>query len=240
MYRLNKFRDGSLLYGISLWNRFHSKCAMINTKEFDEKSIINSNVMLEIASNTARNKSDNRLDKEKLKSYLPEIRKMTNQNPTKFYPKLEEMLLECGIILVALPNLRNASINGATKKFKNGSVMLLITDKNKNSDIFWFSIIHEISHILDSDFYSNYKDEDSYKEKELKANKFAGNFFIDEDLYKDFVEKEDYTKDAIVQFSESLAIHPSILLGRLQKDDKVNYSYLYELKTKYLVKVNRY
>lgn len=67
---------------------------------------------------------------------------------------------------------------------------------------------------------------------------FASNFFIDEDLYKDFVEKEDYTKEAIVQFSESLAIHPSILLGRLQKDDKVNYSYLYELKTKYLVNKN--
>jgi hypothetical protein len=52
--------------------------------------------------------------------------------------------------------------------------------------------------------------------------------------------EEQASKDAIVQFSESLAIHPSILLGRLQKDDKVNYSYLYELKTKYLVKVNRY
>ena len=236
--KIEKLRSILKIANLTYLLEFNAEVSYRNTKEFDEKSIINSNVMLEIASNIARNKSDNRLDKEKLKSYLPEIRKMTNQNPTKFYPKLEEMLLECGIILVALPNLRNASINGATKKFKNGSVMLLITDKNKNSDIFWFSIIHEISHILDSDFYSNYKDEDSYKEKELKANKFASNFFIDEDLYKDFVEKEDYTKEAIVQFSESLAIHPSILLGRLQKDDKVNYSYLYELKTKYLVNKN--
>ncbi len=233
--KVEKLRSILKIANLTYLSYFNAEVSYRNTKEFDEKSIVNSNVMLEIASNIARNKSDIKLDKEKLKSYLPKIREMTNQNPTEFYPKLEEILSECGIILVALPNLRNASINGATKKFKNGSVLLLITDKNKNSDIFWFSIIHEISHILDGDFYSNYKDEVSYREKELKANKFAGNFFINEDLYKDFNEKEDYTKDSIVRFSESLGIHPSILLGRLQKDEKVDYSYLYELKTKYSV-----
>jgi Zn-dependent peptidase ImmA (M78 family) len=86
-------------------------------------------------------------------------------------------LLECGIVLVALPNLRNANINGATKKFKNGSVMLLITDRNKNSDIFLFSIMHEISHIIDGDFYSNFKDDNDYVKKESKADRFASNFF---------------------------------------------------------------
>lgn len=40
-------------------------------------------------------------------------------------------------------------------------------------DPFWFSIMHEISHILESDLYTDYKDESQYIEKELKANKFA-------------------------------------------------------------------
>jgi hypothetical protein len=62
-------------------------------------------------------------------------------------------------------------------------------------------------------------------------------FFIDKDLYKNFIEREDFTKDAIVQFSGSLGIHPSILLGRLRNDKMVEYSYLYELKTKYSVVV---
>ena len=46
----------------------------------------------------------------------------------------------------------------ALQKFRNGSIMLLISDRNKSSDIFWFSM-HEISHILDGRFYTDYKDE---------------------------------------------------------------------------------
>lgn len=217
---------------------FNMEVSYRNTREFDEKSIINSNVMLEIASNIARNKCDKKLDKQKLRKYLPEIKEMTLQDPSKFYPRLKEILFECGIVLVALPNLRNANINGATKKFRNGSVMLLITDRNKYSDIFWFSIMHEISHILDSDFYTDYKDKSQYIEKELKANKFARDFFINEEDYREFVNRRDFSKNEIVSFSSDLGIHPSILLGRLQKDEIVPYSYLHELKIQYSIEVN--
>lgn len=210
-----------------------------NTREFEDKSIINSNVMLEIASNKARNRCQNKLDKDKLKEYLPEIRRMTNDNPSDFYPRLEEILLACGVVLVALPNLKNASINGATKKFKNGSVMLLISDKNKSSDIFWFSIIHEISHILDNDFYSNYDNREEYIEKELKADVFASNFFIEDENYKKFVDLNDFSRESIVAFSNILGIHPSIILGRLQKEERVPYSHLNGLKVQYSVILNQ-
>lgn len=236
--KVEKLRSILNIADLTYLTEFNMEVSYRNTKEFEEKSIINSNVMLEISSNIARNKCNSKLDKGKLKKYLPEIRTMTTQAPTEFYPRLKEILLECGIVLVALPNLKNASINGATKRFKNGSVMLLISDRNKSSDIFWFSIIHEISHILDSDFYSNYKDNDNYLEKELKADRFARDFFIESYDYKEFVEKNDFSKDAIVKFSDDLGIHPSILLGRLQKDKKVPYSHFNDLKNQYSVKLN--
>lgn len=236
--KVEKLRSILNIADLTYLTEFNTEVSYRNTKEFEEKSIINSNVMLEISSNIARNKCSNKLDKEKLKKYLPEIRTMTTQDPTEFYPRLEEVLLECGIVLVALPNLKNASINGATKKFKNGSVMLLISDRNKNSDIFWFSIIHEISHILDGDFYSNYKDNDDYLEKELKSDKFARDFFIESYDYEEFVGENDFSRSAIVEFSNDLGIHPSILLGRLQKDEKVPYSHFHDLKSRYSVKLN--
>ena len=136
-----------------------------------------------------------------------EIRKCLT-DPSEFYPRLKEILLECGIVLVALPNLRNANINGATKKFRNGSIMLLISDRNKSSDIFWFSIMHEISHILDGDFYTDYKDESHYIEKELKADKFARDFFINEEDYNEFINREDFSRNTITRFP-SLGIHPA-------------------------------
>lgn len=238
MEKIERLRSILNISSLTYLTEFNTAVSYRNTKEFNENSVINSNVMLEIASNYARNKCDTKLNKDKLKKYLPEIRKMTLQDPETFYPRLQELLLECGVVLVALPNLKNASINGATKKFKNGSVMLLITDRNKNADIFWFSLIHEISHILDSDFYSSYEDQNEYKEKESKADKFAENFFIEDNVYKDFVDKGDFSKTSIIDLSNNIGIHPSILLGRLQKDEKVRYDYYNELKIQYNIILN--
>ena len=75
-------------------------------------------------------------------------------------------------------------------------------------------------------------------EKELKADKNAREFLINEDDYKEFINREDFSRNTITRFSKDLGIHPSILLGRLQKDEIVPYSYLYDLKTQYSVIVS--
>lgn len=217
---------------------FNTSVSYRNTKDFDEKAIVNSNVMLEIATGIARNQCDTKLDKAKLKKYLPEIKQMTLQSPGEFYKRLKSILLECGIVLVALPNLPNASINGAVKKFRNGSIMLLISDKNKGADIFWFSIMHEIAHILNGDFSSDLADKDLYEKKELKADESARDFFIEKSQYDAFVNNGDFSRAAIINISNQWMIHPCILLGRLQKEKLVNYTYCHDLKIKYKVTIN--
>ncbi|WP_334333468.1 MULTISPECIES: HigA family addiction module antitoxin [unclassified Companilactobacillus] len=206
-----------------------------NTKGFEEKSIINSNVMLELAMNEARNVTDVKYTKSKLNKILPIIREMSLDSPEVFYPKLKELLLGCGIVLVGLPNLKNAYLNGATKKFKNGSVLLLITDRNKYSDVFWFSLVHELGHIYFNDFYSNYENEEEYQQKEDRADKFAADFFIPQDMYSDFVNEGKFDKKSILNFAKILGINPSIIVGRLQKEKFIDYKDLQELKTSYSI-----
>jgi len=67
-------------------------------------------------------------------------------------------------------------LNGATKRFKNGSVLLMVTDRNQNADVFWFSLIHELGHIYNEDFYSDFEDEEDYQQKEKRADEFASRF----------------------------------------------------------------
>ena len=87
-------------------------------------------------------------DEKKLKNSLIEIRQMTVQEPTVFYPRLEKILAECGVALVALPYLKNSGINGAVKWLNNDKVLLLINDRKKAADMFWFALFHELKHIL--------------------------------------------------------------------------------------------
>ncbi|GAQ01576.1 HigA family addiction module antidote protein [Companilactobacillus farciminis] len=220
---------------LSSLSKFNALVSYRNTKGFSEKTIVNSNVMLEIAMNKARNATSNKYQKSKLEHYLPQIKKLSLEKAETFYPRLKEILLECGIVLVALPMLKNASLNGATKKFKNGSVMLLITDRNKKSDIFWFTLIHELGHIYCEDFYSNYSDSEAYRTKEERADKFASDFFIPEKTYQNFVSKNNFTSESILDFASELGILPGIVVGRLQKEKYIDYNKLNFLKSAYTI-----
>ena len=204
---------------LSYLKDFNSNVSYRNNKfssDINEKSIIKSNVMLEIAINEARKKADKSLDINKLKSKLDDLKSLINSND-KVYEKLEEILLECGIILVTLPYFKGSNLNGAVYKFNNGSVLLLITDKQKRLDIFWFTLLHEIGHIINKDFNSNL-DENEYDCNENKADKFAQDFLINPISYKKFVENHEFDRESLENFAKDNFITSDIVVGRLKND----------------------
>ena len=204
-----------------------------NTREFTTKSIVNSNIMLELAAKQAREETSTKLDRKRLERYLPALRELTRLSPDLFYPKLKEILLDCGIVLVGLPALPNANLNGATKKFSNGSALLLLTDRNKASDIFWFSLFHEIGHILENEFSSDDGNSESYFRSEEKADQFAKDCLIRPEDYQNFIKKGNFDKSDILDFAEEIDIHPSVVLGRLQNDGILSFNRFRELKENY-------
>ncbi|WP_342768449.1 ImmA/IrrE family metallo-endopeptidase [Companilactobacillus furfuricola] len=214
---------------------FNPNVSYRNTDNFNarDKTIINSNVVVELAMAKARNATDTPFQPKKLKQNFSTIKKFSTEDPEDFYPKLRDLLLNCGVVLVALPNLKNARLNGATKKFKNGSVMLLITDKNKKSDIFWFSLIHELGHIYEEDFNADHTDKENYEIKEKRADDFASEFFIPKDKYDVFVSRNDFSANSVKKFAHDLGINPSIVVGRLQNDEIIGRDYLNRLRTSY-------
>lgn len=54
-------------------------------------------------------------DAEKLKSFLPELRRMTVREPDGFLPRMKTIFSSCGVAFVILPSLQNAGINCAVK-----------------------------------------------------------------------------------------------------------------------------
>lgn len=87
-----------------------------------------------------------------------------------FYPIIREAFLKSGVILVILPNIYGSKINGATKKIGN-NIMLMVNDRRLNLDTFWFTLFHEIGHIMNGDFGISFDSESG--EKEEIADKYA-------------------------------------------------------------------
>lgn len=110
-------------------------------------------------------------------------------------------------------------------------MILCMTLRQKFADIFWFTLFHEISHILNGDTKSNFVDFDSVSgEAEAKADRMADDFLIDPKAYREFVQSEKYkTSHGIEEFAGLQKIREYIVLGRLMKDGLIPW----KARTKY-------
>ena len=173
------------------------------------------------------------IDLKTLKKKLPEIRSMTVMNPVDFCPKLIEMLSGCGIALVFLPHIGGSFLHGAT--FCDGNKIVVgLTVRGKDADKFWFSLFHELGHILLG--HINQSD-GTTDEDEVAADSFARETLIPTVEFNAFTSLNDFSKTSICSFAQEQNILCGIVVGRLQKEGFINYNRCNDLKTKYALSV---
>ena len=107
-----------------------------------------------------------------------------------------------------------------------------LTVRGKDADKFWFSLFHEIAHIINGDIG---KSEGISECDEVKADIFSKNILIPEDEYKKYIQIGSFSRDSIVKFSNEIGIDSGIVVGRLQKDNFIQYNWYNDLKCKYQI-----
>ena len=118
--------------------------------ELSNTNIIQATAMVQIAINKALNTNAPKYNKSKFKQMVRYALSLT-RNHEDFYPLIRKAFFEAGVILVILPNLPGSKINGATKRLEK-NVMLMVNDRRLNADTFWFTLFHEIDHIIHVDY----------------------------------------------------------------------------------------
>lgn len=165
---------------------------------------------------------------EKLKNSIDLIRGMTVTPPEVFCNKIQDVLSQCGIAIVFLPHIGGSFLNGAS--FLDGKhIVVGLTVRGKDADIFWFSLFHELFHIIDGHIYIDY----STDEQERQADMFAQTVLIPQTEYLSFVAKRNFTINSITSFAKLINIDSGIVVGRLQREGYIRYSNFNQLKTKY-------
>ncbi len=180
-----------------------------------KSNTVNANVMVQIAVNQTLKKKTPKYNKTKFEKAVDFALTQT-RNHEGFLPAVQKAFEEAGVVLVALPNLKNSGVNGASKKV-DGKVMLMVNDRRHYADTFWFTLFHEIGHILNGDLGISFDDE-----KEDEANLYAQRTLIPQDKYEAFVDQHHFFDEAVItDFADSIDRDPGIVLGRLMKDGKV-------------------
>ncbi len=173
-------------------------------------------------------------DKDKFKSALKEIRKLTTVDPCKFSNEMVEICRKCGVAVVFVPELKKTHISGASQWISSEKALIIMSLRYKTNDHFWFTFFHEAGHILlhgKKEVFIDSND-NTYSENEIEADKFSRKMLIDENLYKVFLEKGEFYKSDIQKFAKKNNIAAGIVVGMLQHDKKIKYSWHNDLKKK--------
>lgn len=206
------------------------------SEEITEANIVRANTMVQIAINKALKVEAPKFNKSKFEEAVRYALTLT-QNHEEFYPLICRAFMEAGVVLVILPNLPGSKINGATKKLGN-NIMLMVNDRRLNADSFWFTLFHEIGHIMNGDYGISFEKNDG--EIEDHADKYAEDMLIPPALYEDFIKQKNFDVQSICSFAKRIDRAPGIVLGRLQNDKMVRFDdrTLQPLRVKYKVKTN--
>lgn len=155
--------------------------------------------------------TDKPLSIERLKNSLSDLKKLTNEpEPAVFMPRLREILGESGVRIVFIQAPPGCPVHAATV-WKGSRCIIANSGRFRSDDQFWFSLFHEIGHIL-----LKHKGIAKTDEQEREADAFASNMFIPEAFSETL--KKTKTKSEILTLSRKAGVPAGIVVGRLQHD----------------------
>ncbi|MBQ6455430.1 MAG: HigA family addiction module antidote protein [Eggerthellaceae bacterium] len=157
-----------------------------------------------------------------------------NKDPQK---PLEDLFAQFGIDFSVMHNFHGAPVHGYISRKEDGTFRMVLTIRRAYADIFWFSLFHELGHIVNGDIakVGDYVDaqrpEDDRKEK--AADAFASAALLEPNSYQLFLNNGSYSYPSICAYAQSQGVPPYVVIGRLQKEGLIPWSKFTKYKPRY-------
>ena len=179
---------------------------------------------------------DVRFDAARIDELIDELKGIMRNKNAKMPNDLQEVMAKYGIDFSVVKNFRGAPVQGYISLKNDGTYQMVLTIRGAYADIFWFSLFHELGHIINGDIGRSAKfiDAGSDKVKETAADLFASNKLISQEAYDRFVALGRINSiQSIIEFAESQRVMPYIVIGRLQKEKRLEYHCFSNYKLRY-------
>jgi HTH-type transcriptional regulator/antitoxin HigA len=183
--------------------------------------------------NVAKQQTVGSFDREQLKAAIPSILACAEQ--LENVTQIPNLLLRLGVHFVIVPHLTKTYLDGAAFYLAEHPVVAL-TLRYDRIDSFWFTLMHELGHIV-AGHQGSYLDDMgnlAITHEESEANQLAGNWLLNSLALQDFVakNKSHFSRKAIENFAHSQKRHPGIVVGRLHNDKLIPHKNLRALLIK--------
>jgi len=165
-------------------------------------------------------------DVASLRASIPRLRALTCESPSDGARAARTLLAQAGVALVFLPNIPKAHCNGVTL-WEGNRALVAVTDRCQKEDIFWFTLFHEISHVLDGDRDAIYLEgnaaADDKPPAEARADRFATDTLIPPD--QEHLLSTIRRLDDLSRVAGTLGVSPGVIVGQLHHRGLKPYSW---------------
>jgi HTH-type transcriptional regulator/antitoxin HigA len=171
----------------------------------------------------------------KLRDLLPAIRALVRvKKPADFFPKLAELCRTCGVAVVFVRTPAGCRASGATHFEGGNKGIIQLSFRYRSDDHFWFTVFHEIGHLLLHPSSPLFVEGQDYEitEEESEANDFASMTLIPTEFEH---ELKSVPRDfrAYARLAKRIGISPGVLVGQMQYRGFLRHEQMNFLKERY-------
>ncbi len=144
-------------------------------------------------------------------------------------------LAKCGVIFLQLDHFQQTYIDGASF-FDNGRPVILYTARHDRIDNFWFTMAHELGHVLlhednqGSIFIDSMDNLDLTDKREKEADDFAEGVLKSKTVIRAFRGVKRPSSVRVKAVAREVGLHPGIVAGCLQHHGKASWTSFHDLK----------
>lgn len=206
-----------------------------------EKATVDSDVLgawLCICKNRASEKKmDSDFKPENVDDLITGIKKVMLDSSCDLQKNLMVLFAGYGIDFSIVKNFRGAPVHGYIARKEDETYQMVLTLRGAFADIFWFSLFHELGHIVNGDVprVGSYIDAQYSKDekRELNADLFASRALLDQASYERFLDGRDFSYSCIRDYARTQYVPPYVVIGRLQKEGIIPWTRYQRYKPRY-------
>ena len=206
-----------------------------------EKATVDSDVLgawLCICKNrTSEKKLDSDFKSENIDDLITGIKKIMMDPSCDIQKNLTVLFGRYGIDFSIVKNFRGAPVHGYIARKEGETYQMVLTLRGAFADIFWFSLFHELGHIVNGDIpkIGSYIDAQNSKDekRESKADLFASRSLLDQASCERFLGRGNFSYSCICDYAKTQCVPPYMVIGRLQKEGVIPWTRYQRYKPRY-------
>ena len=156
------------------------------------------------------------------------------KEPAKFLDKLQDYCAMAGVAIAIVRAPTGCGVSGLVRFLNPEKALIQLSFRYLSDDHFWFTVFHEIGHLLLHKPKGIVLEEEDQKvtNEEREANEFSANVLIPKAHRDELMNLKLHPKN-VVRFAVRLGISPGVVVGQLQHYRRLKYSQMNQLKRRY-------